>query len=164
MSVGSIGDLRQVILVGIVVVEARGTGTGEMEGMPAMKTKKTIEDLRPLLDAAADWFGGVGCPRGEGLDGQFRFVGDEGASRFEIWLPGQRARLRSCPDGRPFTRPVKAKQIIVSCLDDAPDAWWEIALEGTWTGLDGRPRMLRLADPVLTEDDPRWVRVPVTEG
>jgi hypothetical protein len=51
---------------------------------------------------------------------------------YEVTLPGYNARLAE-DSGQPFTRRVPARKLLVRCRTDAPDAWWYVNLDGTFT-------------------------------
>lgn len=105
-------------------------------------------DQEELLNRIADRWGGVGCPRHTAPDGSFHFMEaaediPEGSGfRYVAYPPKTRAHLRECPDGRPFTKKVESDRIVVNCINDAPDAWWEVRLDGSYTSLRGTEEQL----------------------
>jgi hypothetical protein len=83
------------------------------------------------FDEIADRWGGVGCKRLPTTNSKdpAKFLGDEGYSRYVVWLPGSQAALAEI-DGRPFRSRVPRGFYLVRCLDDAPDCWWLVPVKG----------------------------------
>lgn len=60
---------------------------------------------------------------------RFRFLGDEGASRYDVTIPGASAPMYE-DSGRPCgTTTVPADKYHVRCIDDAPDCHWYVGVD-----------------------------------
>lgn len=93
-----------------------------------------------LVNAIADNWGGKDCPRSDNAD-VFVFRGDEGASLYYVWRPKQIALLAE-DSGRPFQHRVPEGKYLVRGMTDAPDCWWYVNDDGTYTDFQGKDHQL----------------------
>lgn len=95
---------------------------------------KHTEQTDKLAEAIAmQWGSDFGVGTRVTTESGYAFRADEGYSRYTITLPNTLTTFYE-DSGRPFTTRTKPDVLTVRCLDDAPDCFWYVGLDGWYEG------------------------------